>query len=97
MVDVLLGVVVYGEENRWRSSACIENKTSFDEVTATVFLIDAHTKTFPVVLFSYIARGTTDGTIAAASSFMLLFVLGIVFVLTRYVGMARALGVLDES
>jgi putative spermidine/putrescine transport system permease protein len=69
---------------------------SFDEVTASVFLIDVQTKTFPVVLFSSLARGTTDPTIAAASSFMLLFVMAIVAVLARYVGLARALGVLRQ-
>jgi putative spermidine/putrescine transport system permease protein len=66
---------------------------SFDEVTASVFLIDVRTKTFPVVLFSSLARGTTDPTIAAASSFMLLFVMAIVALLAWYVGLARALGV----
>jgi putative spermidine/putrescine transport system permease protein len=70
--------------------------TSFDEVTASVFLIDVHTKTFPVVLFSYLSRGAIDGTIAAASSFMLLFVMVIVSVLAWYVGLARALGVIRQ-
>jgi putative spermidine/putrescine transport system permease protein len=66
---------------------------SFDEVTASVFLIDVRVKTFPVVLFSSLARGTTDPTIAAASSFMLIFVMAIVAVLAWYVGLARALGI----
>jgi putative spermidine/putrescine transport system permease protein len=70
--------------------------TSFDEVTASVFLIDVRTKTFPVVLFSYLSRGAIDGTIAAASSLMLLFVMAIVSGLAWYVGLARALGVLRQ-
>jgi putative spermidine/putrescine transport system permease protein len=66
---------------------------SFDEVTASVFLTDARTVTFPVVLFSYLAQGTLDPTVAAASSFMFLFVGVLVVVLTRQIGLARALGV----
>jgi putative spermidine/putrescine transport system permease protein len=66
---------------------------SFDEVTASVFLTDAHTTTFPVALFLYLARGTIDPTVAAASSFMLLSVAFVGLLLARYVGLARALGV----
>src|SRR5262245_27780847 len=41
---------------------------SFDEVTASMFLTDARTSTFPVVLFSYLERGSLDPTVAAASA-----------------------------
>lgn len=70
---------------------------SFDEVTASVFLIDARTETFPVVLFSYLAKGTTDPTIAAASSFMLIVVLVLVAIISKSVGLSRALGVFRPS
>jgi putative spermidine/putrescine transport system permease protein len=66
---------------------------SFDEVTASVFLTDAQTTTFPVALFLYLARGTIDPTVAAASSFMLVSVALVGLILARYVGLARALGV----
>jgi putative spermidine/putrescine transport system permease protein len=65
---------------------------SFDEVTASVFLTDARTSTFPVVLFAYVARGVQDPTIAAASTFMLLVVGTAVVLLGRLVGLGRALG-----
>jgi putative spermidine/putrescine transport system permease protein len=66
---------------------------SFDEVTASIFVTDARTITFPVALFSYLARSAVDPTVAAGSSFMLVFVAGIVIALARYVGLARALGI----
>lgn len=66
---------------------------SFDEVTASVFLTDGRTVTFPVALFFYLVRGTLDPTVAAASSFMLVMVGVVGVLLGRYVGLARALGV----
>jgi len=66
---------------------------SFDEVTASVFLTDGRTVTFPVALFFYLVRGTLDPTVAAASSFMLVMVVVVGALLARYVGLARALGV----
>lgn len=66
---------------------------SFDEVTASVFLSDAKTVTFPVALFFYLVRGQLDPTVAAASSFMLVAVAAVGLLLARYVGLARALGV----
>jgi putative spermidine/putrescine transport system permease protein len=67
---------------------------SFDEVTASIFLTDAKTTTFPVALFSYLARGALDPTVAAASSFMLISVSVVGAILARSVGLTRALGVL---
>lgn len=65
---------------------------SFDEVTASVFLTDARTVTFPVVLFSYLARGDVEPTVAAASSFMLIFVVIAVLIMGRFAGFSRVLG-----
>jgi putative spermidine/putrescine transport system permease protein len=70
---------------------------SLDEVTASTFLVDAHTTTYPVVLFSYMERGGLDPTVAAASAILLVPVLVLIVLLDRYVGLGRALGVWRES
>lgn len=66
---------------------------SFEEVTASIFLVDGRTTTFPVVLFAYMYRGGIDPTIAAASSLMLTLVVVVVILLARTVGLSRALGI----
>lgn len=66
---------------------------SFEEVTASVFLVDGDTTTFPVVLFAYMYRGGIDPTIAAASSLMLALVVVVVLILARSVGLSRVLGI----
>lgn len=66
---------------------------SFDEVTASTFLVDAHTTTYPVVLFSYMERGGLDPTVAAGTSILLVPLLILIFILDRYVGLGRALGI----
>jgi len=66
---------------------------SFDEVTASTFLVDAHTTTYPVVLFSYMERGGLDPTVAAGTSILLAPLLVLMFILDRYVGLGRALGI----
>jgi putative spermidine/putrescine transport system permease protein len=66
---------------------------SFEEVTASVFLVDGRTTTFPVVLFAFMYRNGIDPTIAAASSLMLTLVVVVVLLLARTVGLSRALGI----
>lgn len=66
---------------------------SFDEVTASVFVTDARTTTFPVVLFAYVARGVQDPTVAAASTFMLGLVAVATLILARTIGLGGALGI----
>jgi putative spermidine/putrescine transport system permease protein len=70
---------------------------SLDEVTASTFLVDAHTTTFPVVLFAYMERGGIDPTVAAASTIFLVPVLALMVILERYVGLGRALGIRRTS
>jgi putative spermidine/putrescine transport system permease protein len=65
---------------------------SFGEVTASIFVSDSQTMTFPVALFNYLSHGTSDPTVAAASSLMLLVVVLLVGFVARYIGLSRVLG-----
>lgn len=70
---------------------------SFEEVTASVFLVDGRTTTFPVVLFAYMYRSGIDPTVAAGSSLMFVLFLVIVLILSRTVGLERWLGIRSRS
>lgn len=69
---------------------------SFNDVTATVFLVDARTVTYPVTLFSRM-RELYDPTIAAASVLPIFILLIVLAFLDRKVGLERALGIMRQE
>ncbi|MDJ1157630.1 ABC transporter permease [Chelatococcus sp. SYSU_G07232] len=64
---------------------------SFDEVVISLFIVGPKLSTFPVEMFRYVET-RTDPLIAAASVILIVATIGIVLVLERSIGVARALG-----
>lgn len=64
---------------------------SFDEVVISLFVVGPRLTTFPVEIFRY-AESRTDPLIAAASVILVVVTIGLVLVLERSLGVARALG-----
>lgn len=56
--------------------------TSFDQVETTIFLVRPGDHTLPIEMFIYLQKWQ-DPTIAALSTVLILFALGVVFVLSR--------------
>ncbi|MBV9785161.1 MAG: ABC transporter permease [Acidisphaera sp.] len=63
---------------------------SFDEVVVTLFLASPRITTLPVRIYNYIAY-TSDPSIAAVSTLMIVVTTALVLVIDRYVGFARLL------
>jgi len=61
---------------------------SFDEVIVTLFLASPRVTTLPVRMYNYIAY-TSDPSIAAISTLMIVATVTLVLVIDRYVGFAR--------
>lgn len=73
------------------SSAVLALAHSIDEVNVTIFLIDAHTTTLPIALLSNM-RQQFDLTIAAASGVIILFVVLLIVIVDRLVGLDKVIG-----
>jgi putative spermidine/putrescine transport system permease protein len=71
------------------AAAALSFLVSFDEVVLSLFVVGPQLSTFPVEMFRYVET-RTDPLIAAASVILILFTLGLVLVLERTVGLARA-------
>ena len=65
--------------------------TSLDNYALALFLGDVHTTTLPVQILKYIEYGT-DPSIAALSSLMITFTIGVFFIGERLVGVQRLAG-----
>ena len=73
------------------SGAIFAFAVSMDDVAVSIMLTDARTYTLPVALISSM-RANFDLTIAAASVMLMLFTLGMIFILDKFVGLNRVIG-----
>lgn len=64
---------------------------SFDEVVISLFIVGPELTTLPVAMFRYV-ESKTDPLVAAVSVLLVLMTFGIVLVLERAMGLARAIG-----
>jgi putative spermidine/putrescine transport system permease protein len=64
---------------------------SFDEVVISLFIVGPELTTLPVAMFRYV-ESKTDPLVAAVSVLLVLLTFGIVLVLERAMGLARAIG-----
>lgn len=64
---------------------------SFDDVTVSLFLIDARTATLPITMMSYLEY-SLDPTVAAISSLVIIVTLLLALLLQRMFGLRRLLG-----
>jgi putative spermidine/putrescine transport system permease protein len=65
--------------------------TSLDDVSTSLFLYDPSSTTLPIALVSYM-RANFDMAVAAASVFLTLLTLALIFVLDRMVGLDKVMG-----
>lgn len=65
--------------------------TSLDDVSTSLFLYDPFSTTLPIALVSYM-RANFDMSVAAASVFLALLTLALVFALDRMVGLDKVMG-----
>jgi putative spermidine/putrescine transport system permease protein len=73
------------------ATAAIVFLVSFDEVVISLFVVGPQLTTLPVAMFHYV-ESRTDPLVAAVSALLVLLTLGVVLILERAVGLARALG-----
>jgi putative spermidine/putrescine transport system permease protein len=73
------------------AAAALSFIVSFDEVVISLFVVGPQLTTFPVEIFRYV-ESRTDPLIAAASVILVVVTIGLVLVLERSIGVARALG-----
>jgi len=64
---------------------------SFDEVVISLFIVGPELTTLPVAMFHYV-ESKTDPLVAAVSVLLVLLTFGVVLVLERAMGLARAIG-----
>ena len=64
---------------------------SFDEVVISLFVVGPELTTLPVALFHYV-ESKTDPLVAAISVLLVILTVGVVLVLERAMGLARAIG-----
>lgn len=73
------------------ATAAIVFLVSFDEVVISLFVVGPELTTLPVAMFRYV-ESRTDPLVAAVSALLVLLTLGVVIVLERAMGLARAIG-----
>lgn len=73
------------------SSGVLALAHSIDEVNVSIFLVDAYTTTLPIALLSNM-RQQFDLTIAAASGVIILFVVLLIVIVDRLVGLDKVIG-----
>lgn len=73
------------------AAAAIVFLVSFDEVVISLFIVGPELTTLPVALFHYV-ESKTDPLVAAVSVLLVLLTVGVVLVLERAMGLARAIG-----
>lgn len=64
---------------------------SFDDVAASLFLVDSRNNTLPIAILSYLEYNY-DPSIAAISALLIIITVGAAIVLERLIGLRRALG-----
>lgn len=87
---VLLTVTVPILKGSLLAAAIFAFITSFDEVVVTLFLAGPRTSTLPVRIFQYV-QYSSDPTIAAISSILVVVTIGVALVVDRFVGFTRFL------
>ena len=73
------------------ATAAIVFLVSFDEVVISLFVVGPELTTLPVAMFRYV-ESKTDPLVAAVSALLVLLTLGVVVILERAMGLARAIG-----